>query len=385
MSSLQHGSERISRIEALDIDLPLPEPLQLGSLLIRSRSYTLVRLQTSDGRTGESFSMSRGMPIASIIRSQIAPYYLGGLLDRPETLWTRAFDGNLAAGRSGAIIRALGLVDIAVWDAKAKASAQPLWSLLGDARSQVPVMMVAGYPEEGSDPAEAGERVADYIRGGFDQVKVARWTEPRDTRTLLASAATAVTKEVLAVDAAWAWREPAEAAAEIESWGDVPLGWVEDPLPPEDFDACVELKRLSPQPIAYGDEASDHHLLKGLAKAGACDSLRIDATVLGGITVAARIAAWCTEQSVPFSTHIYPELHVHFGAAWNTCTSIESFDNTDNRVDPSYRLIERNLPVSKGFAVAPEIPGIGVDLDWELALGHASEPVPASLRVALDE
>ena len=45
-----HKSERISRIETLDIELPLAEPLRLGSLDIRSRTYTLVRLETESGR-----------------------------------------------------------------------------------------------------------------------------------------------------------------------------------------------------------------------------------------------------------------------------------------------------------------------------------------------
>lgn len=325
------------------------------------------------------------MPIASIIRRQVAPHYLNGSLDDSESLWRRAFDANLAAGRAGAIIKALSLVDIALWDAKSKASNKPLWSLLGGARSQVPVMMVAGYPEAGVDPGEAGERVAGYFRDGFKRVKVARWAEPSDTRTLIATGAAGMADgDLLAVDAAWAWRLPGQAATEIESWGDVRLGWVEDPLPPEDFDSCVRLRKLSPQPIAYGDEASDRHLLRRLARAGACDSLRFDATVIGGVTVVARLAAWCSEEAVSFSTHIYPELHVHFGAAWDSCMSIESFDPDDNRVDPAFRLLDRTLPMSGGIADAPTGPGIGVALDWELALGLAIEAVPDSLSTMLD-
>jgi L-alanine-DL-glutamate epimerase-like enolase superfamily enzyme len=379
-----HKSERISRIETLDIELPLAEPLRLGSLDIRSRTYTLVRLETESGIVGESFSLSRDLPIASIIRSQIAPYYLNGSLDDSDSLWRGAFDANLAAGRSGAIIKALSLVDIALWDAKAKASDKPLWALLGGARSQVPVMMVAGYPEVGIAASDAGDRVADYFRDGYERVKVARWAEPGDTRTLIESGAAGMADgDLLAVDAAWAWRLPGEAADEIESWGDVPLGWVEDPLPPEDFDSCVRLRKVSPQPIAYGDEASDRHLLKRLAKAGACDSLRFDATVIGGVTVVARLAAWCSEEAVSFSTHIYPELHVHFGSAWDSCTTIESFDPDNNRVDPSFRLLDRALPMSRGLTDAPTGPGIGVALDWELAFSLASEPVPDSLKAML--
>jgi L-alanine-DL-glutamate epimerase-like enolase superfamily enzyme len=146
----------------------------------------------------------------------------------------------------------------------------------------------------------------------------------------------------------------------------------------------VRLRKLSPQPIAYGDEASDRHLLRRLARAGACDSLRFDATVIGGVSAVARLAAWCSEEAVSFSTHIYPELHVHFGAAWDSCMSIESFDPEDNRVDPAYRLLDRSLPISGGTAAAPIRPGTGVALDWELAFSLAIEAVPDPLRAMLE-
>ena len=74
----------------------------------------------------------------------------------------------------------------------------------------------------------------------------------------------------------------------VHSWGDVPLAWLEDPMPPENVTACARLARLLPAPVGYGDEITDEHLLARLVEAEAMRVVRVDATTIGGITGAVR-------------------------------------------------------------------------------------------------
>jgi L-alanine-DL-glutamate epimerase-like enolase superfamily enzyme len=79
--------------------------------------------------------------LATAIRDVIAPAYLGQRVEDREAL-NRALRQRYAAfGRAGAIVNALGAVDIALWDIAGKEAGKSLSALLGGARrASVPVM-----------------------------------------------------------------------------------------------------------------------------------------------------------------------------------------------------------------------------------------------------
>jgi len=52
---------------------------------------------------------------------------------RPEALWERLYTGSKMTGRRGALICALGAIDMALWDIKGKALSVPVHTLLGGA------------------------------------------------------------------------------------------------------------------------------------------------------------------------------------------------------------------------------------------------------------
>jgi hypothetical protein len=76
-------------------------------------------------------------------------------------------------------MRALSLVDIALWDVKGKRAGMPVWSLLRRRARVGGVAIVGGYPRADLRPEEVGERVAAYSRDGYDVVKIARAPDNR--------------------------------------------------------------------------------------------------------------------------------------------------------------------------------------------------------------
>jgi len=354
----------IVAVDATTVAVDLPAPLRLGSSEIRSREYAVVTVTTDDGLRGSSYSLTRGLPIAAAIRSTLAPLLVGAESALIAAAWERCYRATLAGGRTGLLMRALSLVDIALWDIAAKRARLPLWAILGGYRREVPVLLVGGYPRPDHSPAELGQLAASYLRRGYPLVKLARLPQPVETAAMLSAAADAAgAADRFVVDAGWFWRSAHDALAEVRSWSMSELAWLEDPLPPEDVVACAALRARGPFPLGIGDDVTDPHLLHRLAHDDALDVVRLDVTSIGGVTAAAKVVAWAEAAGLPVSTHVYPELHVHLCAGWSGCTYLETFDPQDNPFDPAGLLFRTELSFADGMAQAPTEPGLGVELE----------------------
>ena len=54
----------------------------------------------------------------------------------PVAIWDRLYVGTAMTGRRGALVHALGALDIALWDICGKAAGKPVWQLLGAPRAR---------------------------------------------------------------------------------------------------------------------------------------------------------------------------------------------------------------------------------------------------------
>jgi L-alanine-DL-glutamate epimerase-like enolase superfamily enzyme len=365
--------DQISEVEAFTVALDLPRTLRLGSMVISRRTYAVVAITTESGISGKAYALSRDAPIASTVRDLLAPVLLGRDADLVAARWDACYRSTIGVGRVGAVMRAISLVDIALWDIKAQRAGLPLWRVLGGHSAEVEMLLAAGYPT--GEPAEVlGAKVAEYGREGHRLLKVARVPDPADMRRLLDSAAAELPGECeLVVDAAWVWRQPHEVERELRAWGDTPLAWLEDPLPPEDVRGYERLRRAVCVPIGVGDELTDPHVFERLVAGGGADVVRLDATTIGGVTGAARVQHLAAAAGLPVSYHVYPELHVHLAAASAEPALVESFDWRGNPFDPAHRFVAGGPAYRPGFATASESPGLGFELDRELLEHHRIE------------
>jgi L-alanine-DL-glutamate epimerase-like enolase superfamily enzyme len=358
---------RVTEVRIGTATVPLPAPLRLGPMEITEREYAAVEVETEEGLVGKAYCLTRNAPVAACVERLVAPVVAGREAD-PERRWEDCTRATVAIGRTGLVVRAIGLVDIALWDVAAQGAGLPLWRHLGGTDPVAPLLMVAGYPLPGQSPESLADDVIRYGTSGYRLLKVARDRDPARMRRLLeTSAAGLPTSAQLVVDAAYGWRSAAEALAELPDWGETPLAWLEDPLVPEDAEGCANVRRGGGYPVGVGDEVTHIATFRALLDVQALDVLRLDVPALGGITPARRVQALAAEHEVPVSLHVYPEVSVHL-APLQAGTIVETFDPElpgGNPLDPAHTLCSGGPAIRDGAAVAPEAPGLGFELDWE--------------------
>src|SRR5207247_10652477 len=80
---------------------------------------------------------------------------------------------TLLHGRAGSVMRAISILDCALWDLNARAVNLPLYKYLGAAaENAVPAYASGGYYREGKTPEKLGEEMAAYVKAGFRAVKM---------------------------------------------------------------------------------------------------------------------------------------------------------------------------------------------------------------------
>lgn len=346
----------ITRVDTATAVLPLPAPLHLGAMTVTRREYSAVRASDADGVSGVAYCLSREAPMAEIVDRLVAVHAIGADADDPAATWERMLRGSAIVGRVGLVRRAIGLVDIALWDVAARRAGVPLWRMLGTGDAPRDAMLVAAYPSATRTPREVADEVLAQANG-WSQVKISRMPDAAYMRELLALLGAELPAETdLVVDVGFGWRDADEALAEIAQWGDPRLAWLEDPLLPEDAMGCARIRRESGLRVSVGDEVTDPTVLKALVEHEAVDVLRLDVVAIGGVTPARELIAWASDRGVPVSGHVYPEVTAHLGIG------VETFARGANPYDPAPSFIVGG-PAFEGSVRPADAPGLGFTLD----------------------
>lgn len=346
----------IARIDTATAVLPLPAPLQLGAMTVTRREYSAVRVTAEDGTQGVAYCLSREAPMAELVERLVAGHALGADADDPAAAWERMLRGSAIVGRVGLVRRAIGLVDIALWDIAARRAGEPLWRLLGTGDDARDSMLVAAYPTPDRTPRQVADEVLAQA-AGWTNVKISRHPDPgfmRELIRMLNAELPAATGVV--VDVGFGWPDADAAVAEIGQWGRPRLAWLEDPLLPEDAAGVARIKAATGLPVSVGDEVTDPAVLKTLVEVGGVDVLRLDVVAIGGVTPARELIRWAAERAVPVSGHVYPEVTAHLGIG------VETFARGSNPYDPAPSFIVGG-PRFEGRVRPADAAGLGFGLD----------------------
>jgi len=116
---------------------------------------------------------SSPLPLSSFIEHEVAPHFIGSSLCEMEEIATRLIAKATLTARHGILRSALSGIDIAVWDLRAKAVEQPLYSVLNPAADGKARLYGSGglYGQQKDAEALAGE-MAVIANQGFDLVKM---------------------------------------------------------------------------------------------------------------------------------------------------------------------------------------------------------------------
>ena len=85
----------------------------------------------------------------------------------PRAIWRDLYVGTAMTGRRGALVNAIGAIDIALWDICGKAAGVPTWQLLGERRPDQLTPYASLQPEVSSIDAYVAS-IADWARRARD-------------------------------------------------------------------------------------------------------------------------------------------------------------------------------------------------------------------------
>ena len=358
---------RIVSVAARTIRVPLDRHTAFSTRLVTARDYTVVRVTTADDHYGIGFCYGgnrAGMLVTYAVRELFAPLLLGRSALDVEGSWRAMYDESLLQGRAGSVMRALSIIDIALWDRNARATGLPLSRYLGGTyNATVPAYASGGYYLEGKTPEHLGEEMAAYVALGFRAVKmkVGR-LDPRSEEARIRAAREAIGDDVLLMlDANNAWSDVPTALEYLRRYEPYNPYWIEEPFSPDDIESHAQLSRRTPVNVATGEIEAGRWRHQALLDKRAATILQSDAAVCGGISEWRRIAASAAAVGVTMCPHWFHDLHVHLVASTPNARYVEFFP--DDQVLNFRRLVDKQLSFANGELVVPTSPGLGFDFD----------------------
>jgi len=260
------------------------------------------------------------------------------------------------------MIAASGL-DMAAWDALAKAANLPLCVLLGGS-----VGPVKSYNSNGlwlKEPdAVADEALELRDEGGFTGLKL-RLGRARvsDDLATLDAVRKAVGEEMhLMVDFNQGL-DLAEALRRCHMIDNHGLAWIEEPIVYDNLDGYAQLAAELKTPLQIGENFYGPRDMHKALQKKACDLVMPDFMRIGGVTGWMRAAAIAGAAGIPVSTHLYPEVAAHMMRVTETAHWLEWQDWADP-------ILQRPYEIKDGLLHIPDVPGIG--LEWDEAAIEAN-------------
>jgi L-alanine-DL-glutamate epimerase-like enolase superfamily enzyme len=305
---------------------------------------------------------------------------------QPELLWDKLYEGSKMTGRRGALICAMGALDMALWDIRGKALGLPVWRLLSSTGQQKAVTPYASLLPTGRALEEyAGSLVDNAMAAkalGYRAAKLEVCVNGPYSHHGLAESDDAVVelvKEcrravgpdlVLMVDVAYAWPDALWAQGVLERLARFDLFFVETPIDTDDLEGYARLHERSPVRIAAGEWQNTRFEFLDLADRGQLDVLQPDVGRVGGFTEAMRVCRIAAERKRLIVPHCWKSgigiaASAHLAAACECCPYIE-FLPIELAESPLRReLLIEDLPVVDGLILLGDSPGLGIELNRE--------------------
>jgi L-alanine-DL-glutamate epimerase-like enolase superfamily enzyme len=345
---------------------------------VEDNLHTLVEVHTDEGLAGWGSCYTSKKLVDGAIEL-LRPILIGMPANEPERVAETLRQKTFWQGRGGSVEHAISGIDIALWDLFGKAAGQSVSRLLGGRyRDRIRPYASILFDE----PGPLAEYLSHIVARGFRAVKLGwRPFGRRDRKfdeLLVRTARETVGPDIdILVDAGgseefwphdfhWA-KETAKMLADYE------VGWFEEALAPDDIDGYVQLRRVSPVPIAAGEVLTRRQSFMPFLSRGAVDIIQPDVTKCGGLSEGRRIGWLADDQGILLVPH-----------GWNTAVGVAA-DLQLVAALPVARYVEYLTPCAyiddlltgpfkmdrEGFLSIPDGPGLGIELNREALARYA--------------
>ncbi|RKN07395.1 mandelate racemase/muconate lactonizing enzyme family protein [Streptomyces radicis] len=345
--------------------------------LYASRFETLlVAITASDGTTGWGEALAPVGPEipAEIVSRLLRPTLIGARVGGVRPAWHRLRDLMRERGHlTGHQADALAAVDIALWDLLGRQRGVPVAELLGGAfRGTVPAY-VSGLPAD-TDEARAA-LAADWAARGVTLIKLHLGRGVREDLATVDAVLAADERLRVAVDAHWAYGVSDAARLGTALQRRERVAFLEAPLAPEDVEGHRELQRRLDLPVAIGETLRNayefrHWLDRRALRVAQPDVART------GLTEALSIAELAAAHHVPVAPHHSVGLGVATAAGLHLAAALPDmpyFEYQPTTWEAASRVLRAPLVGTPGTGLPlPEGPGLGVDIDEDFVIRHAT-------------
>jgi L-alanine-DL-glutamate epimerase-like enolase superfamily enzyme len=320
-----------------------------------------------------------------------------------EALWEELYVGSAMNGRRGAVIHAMGALDMALHDLRGKALGKRCYEFLGGAVKKSITPYASLQPEVSSFAIYRRSIVEWALRAkklGFRAAKIeVTPCGPYRHKGLKASHGemTEVIGEVreavgndftLMVDVQYAFPDADTCLKAIRSWVDFNLFFVETPLPSDDLDGYARLAAEQPIPIAAGEWLATRFEFLDLMDRGKISVAQPDVGRVGGLTEAKRVCDLAEQRNLVIVPHLWKSgisiaAAAHLAATTANCSFIEFLP--DELCESSLRreLVSNELKMIDGEIDLPKRPGLGVDVNREALARFKREAESATATLSI--
>lgn len=372
------------------------------------RYFVFVKLTTACGISG--IGEAYGVPfspdlVARMIEDVFARYAHGHDPHDIEALWRRVYSAGFTQHPDLTLMGVLSALEMACWDIVGKAAGQPVHRLLGGRVHERLRAYTYIYPRPGDasdvyhDPDLAAERAQLYLDMGFTALKFdpagpysafdGRQLDlpaldlcerfARTLRAAVGSRADLLFGTHGQMTAAGAIR----LARRLEPYD--PL-WLEEPVPPDAPEEMARVARATTIPIATGERLTTIHDFARLFDHGAAAIAQVNLGRCGGILEAKKIAALAQVRHVQIAPHLYcgpvvGAANVQLAATLPNFLILEGIEDWGGF---HARILKTPIRFEQGHVIPSDAPGLGVELNEEVALAHPYDGTMLHLDMAQD-
>jgi 2-dehydro-3-deoxyphosphogalactonate aldolase len=358
------------------------------------RYFVFLTLTTDDGvvGVGEVYAATfHPTVVQRMIEDVFERHVAGADPCRVEELWRRVYARGYTGRPDVSLVGVLSGIEMACWDIVGKAVGKPVYELLGGRVHERLRSYTYLYAEDDdpvdvyTDPELAAERAAAYAAKGFTALKFdpAGAYSAFDPRQPTLEALDRSEAYVRAVREAVGSRcdllfgthgqfTPAGAirlARRLEPFD--PL-WFEEPVPPEAPEEMARVARATSIPIATGERLTTKHEFSRVLATGAAAILQLNLGRVGGLLEGKKIAGMAEAHYAQIAPHLYsgPVLgaaNVQLAACSPNFLILEGIlDWGGFHAD----ILRRPMRWEDGYVIPPSEPGLGVELDEDVAAAH---------------
>jgi L-alanine-DL-glutamate epimerase-like enolase superfamily enzyme len=328
----------------------------------------------SNGRYGPSGLLrDRFIPRLMAAEPNLLVDESGENLD-PGRVWSVVMRNEKPGGHGERSV-AVGVLDMAVWDAVAKIEGLPLFRLLanrfrgGRFEDRVFVYAAGGYYYPDKDLSALQNEMQGYLNLGYSVVKMKIGGAPLrdDLRRIETVLKILKSPDQLAVDANGRF-DLADAVAYAKALAPYGLRWYEEPGDPLDYQLQAELGHHYPGAMATGENLFSMQDARNLIRYGQMrpdrDVLQFDCALSYGLVEYLRILemlkeyGWSPVRCIPHGGH---QMSLNIAAGLGLGGN-ESYPG----IFQPFGGFADGMPVEDSYVRLPEIPGVGFEAKNEL-------------------